>query len=259
MERREKPMNTYQDLYDGYVSSGLPFEGEETINSFKKKAEIFQKQFGRFLPANPEAPIADLGCGTGNLLWWLQDRGYGRTCGTDIGQESLEKARQLGVKNVEQADLKDFLQDRENMFSVIFARDVLEHIPKRELPGILRLCRNSLADDGILLAQVPNAESPFFGHCRYGDFTHETAFTKRSLMQVLYLAGFRDFHFYPLPPPRTGLKSTVRLVAWKVLEAVYKTLIRIETGQHHVMVTQNIIFTAAKPGPERNAWRAGNV
>jgi SAM-dependent methyltransferase len=239
-------MNFYKEMYDGYVTSQLPFEGEATGDSFKKKAAIFQKQFGCFLPKNLDAPIADLGCGTGNLLWWLQDRGYRQTSGIDIGREQVELARQNGVKNVEKADLKEFLKGKESVFAVVFARDVLEHIPKQELPEILSLCRNSLTNNGILLAQVPNAESPFFGRCLYGDFTHETAFTIRSLTQLLRVIGFCDCHFYSVPPPKTGMKSFLRLFAWKVLETVYKTLIRVETSQRNSIVSQSIMFTARK-------------
>ena len=53
-----------------------------------------------------------------------------------------------------------------------------------------------LISDGLLIVQVPNAESSFLRRGRYGNFSHELALTSFSLSQLLYIFGFREVNAY---------------------------------------------------------------
>lgn len=50
--------------------------------------------------ADRTARIADLGCGYGSLVWWLQREGYANACGVDLNAELIEQGRRLGVANL---------------------------------------------------------------------------------------------------------------------------------------------------------------
>lgn len=240
-------MDYKEKLYKNYVSTHiLPRKGETTLDIFKSKSVTWQKTFRRFLPEDRNAKIIDAGCGNGSIVWWLQQIGYTEAEGIDISSEQIEIARKLGVRKVYQADLKEFLRTRIQFYDIIILRDVIEHFKKEEIIEILEICCESLKNSGKIIIQVPNAESPFFGRIRYGDFTHEIAFTMSSLSQLLRMIGFTEIGFYPIEPLIYGLKSFVRFVLWKIIEAYFKFLLFVELGRGARIVTQDIIAVGQK-------------
>jgi hypothetical protein len=98
---------------------------------------------------------------------------------------------------------------------------------------------------------VPNAVSPFGGHIRYGDFTHETWFTARSVRQLAAAAGFGRVEVTGCPPPAHGVASAVRATLWKPASGLLKLVLAVETGavRGHI-VTQNLSFAAISPQDE---------
>jgi len=152
----------------------------------------------------------------------------------------------LGVKNIKKGDAVEYLRDRKGFYDVIFLRDILEHFKKDEIMEILDVCFQSLKDKGRIIIQTPNAESPFFGRIRYGDFTHEIAFSVSSLLQLLKNAGYNEVQFCSYGPIVVGIKSMIRYTLWKIIEACYKACISIEVGRGKRIVTQNIIATGTK-------------
>lgn len=101
------------------------------------------------------------------------------------------------------------------------------------------------------MIQVPNGESPLAGRIIYGDYTHETAFTQSSIAQVLRAAGFGGVTCLPVRPVVYGVRSALRAVAWRVIEAAIIVAIVAETGPVHPIVTQNLLVVARNTAPER--------
>ncbi len=65
----------------------------------------------------------------------------------------------------------------------------------------------ALDKDGVIIIRVPNMEHPLrASYHLYQDFTHETGFTRSSLKQCLFAAGFGDisvdFEKWPPFPPK---------------------------------------------------------
>ncbi len=98
-----------------------------------------------------------------------------------------------------------------------------------------------------MIIQVPNAESPFFGRIRYGDFTHEMAFSTSSLQQLLQVMSFTQIRTFAVEPAITNTKSLLRFYLWKMVERFYKLLLFAELGSGSRIVTQGIIAVAIKP------------
>jgi hypothetical protein len=124
---------------------------------------------------------------------------------------------------------------------------VLEHLTKVEVLETFDSIASALVPGGVFVARVPNAVSPFGGHIRYGDFTHESWFTARSVRQLAAAAGFDSVRVLPCPPVAHGLKSMARVAVWKPISAFYRITLAAETGvlRGHV-VTQNLTFVARK-------------
>ena len=240
-------MNYNNEFFKNYVSTHvLPRKGKTTLDEFKKRAIAYQKQYGRFLPEYKNSKIIDVGCGNGSIIWWLQQNGFVNTWGIDISAEQIETGRTLGVKNIEQADLTEFLNEKKNFYNLVIARDIIEHLDKENIVECLSSCYESLTKDGKIIIQAPNAESPFFGRIRYGDFTHYAAFTFSSLSQLLRLVGFTEVQCYPTAPRIHGTTLFIRSILWKVVEALYKFLLFVEIGRGKKIVSQNIIAVAKK-------------
>jgi 2-polyprenyl-3-methyl-5-hydroxy-6-metoxy-1,4-benzoquinol methylase len=107
------------------------------------------------LPTVPrDAPILDVGCGTGAWLERLADAGYTNLHGVDQDLGEFRCSRAVARP----ADLdQDSFPFAGTRFRLITAIEVIEHL---ENPGRLyRLAQEHLADDGQLLLTSPNIHS----------------------------------------------------------------------------------------------------
>jgi len=233
-------------LYRKYVSTHIAHrKGGADRSKLGSHARGYRQHFGKFLPANRAAKIADLGCGSGALVWWLRQEGYQQAQGVDGSPEQVQLAQQLGIDGIEQGDVFQFLKQQRG-FDLLFARDLLEHFDKQAVFDFLEAAFAALNPNGRLVLQIPNAESPYFGRVRYGDFTHELAFTTTSLNQLFAATEFHDVRVYPWRPAVTGARSAIRYVAWRIIEPALQLPALIETGAASP-VTMNLIAAARRP------------
>jgi hypothetical protein len=91
-------------------------------------------------------------------------------------------------------------------------------------------------------------ESPFGMRIRYGDLTHELAFTQSSLSQLLLSSGFSKVDCYEDQPIPHGVKSTIRWFLWKVIRSLLFSYIIVETGDidRDAIFSQNFLAVAYK-------------
>jgi SAM-dependent methyltransferase len=238
----------YRDaFYDAYARTHtVPRKGALTAERLHSMERVWRAHFGSLLPAQRSARILDAGCGDGVLLWWLQRLGYDAV-GVEVSEEQTAIARDLGVREVTVAPLERFLEDKREQYELVIFRNVLEHFPKDELLHVLDLAFAALRPGGRMIAQVPNGQSPFSGRIRYGDFTHEMAFTESSLGQLLGVCGFASMQFLPVPPVFLGPTTLLRTPLWKVVQFLYKCLLAAEVGIWPRVVTLDVIVTADRP------------
>lgn len=196
------------------------------------------------LPKDENIRILDIGCGQGELLITLRQAGYPHAQGIDVSREQVAAAAARGL-TVKEGDLFPFLTDHAACFDAICAIDVIEHFDKPDVLPLFEVIALALRPGGMLIGQVPNGESPFMGRYRYGDFTHGTAFTQRSIRQIARAMGFADVSVFPTEPVAHGVPSAVRLAVWKLASLAMKVALFAETGvlRGH-LVTQNLVFTA---------------
>lgn len=197
------------------------------------------------LPVDRSKAVVDIGCGQGRLVEQMVLSGFGNAYGVDISPEQVALAHANGVSQVRLGDFRQALAPAS--LNAVTAIDLFEHLTKPEVLEALDRVYDALLIGGILVMQVPNAVSPFGGNYRFGDFTHETFFTARSLRQLAAAAGFRQSAVSSCPPPRHGFKSAVRANLWKVVAGGMKAALAVETGAlrgHHV--TQNIVAVFTK-------------
>lgn len=180
------------------------------------------------------------------MLHWLQNEGFAGAEGVDVSSEQIDLGRSLGIRNLYVGSLEDHLRERPNAYGVIFMRDVLEHIPKNDVCTVLDLCAHSLQQGGVLVVQVPNADSPFFGRIRYGDFTHHAAYNKSSLSQLFLLAGLVPFDFRPAIVLPLTIRTVRKWLSWKFFSTMYRAGLSAELGPGDYIVSMNIVAAARK-------------
>jgi 2-polyprenyl-3-methyl-5-hydroxy-6-metoxy-1,4-benzoquinol methylase len=228
-------------LYESYVSQ------HSGAGSAAATRLIYQRDIRPLLPSPSAGPVVDIGCGSGQLVRCLTADGY-QAHGIDVSPEQVALAHQAGLEQVRQGDYLALLRDCPGQLAAITATDLLEHLTKPEVLATFSVVAAALIPGGKFIARVPNAVSPFGGHIRYGDFTHETWFTARSVRQLAAAAGLGPVAVLACPPPVHGLASAVRLAIWKPVSGALKLALAAETGvlRGHI-VTQNLTFAAGKP------------
>jgi SAM-dependent methyltransferase len=209
-------------------------------------ALIYRRDIRPALPSPGTGVVIDIGCGQGELVRLLLADGY-EAWGIDISAEQAAIARASGLRQVRHGDYRNLLGADSGRLVAVTATDFLEHLAKDEVMETFDLVAAALAPGGVFVARVPNATSPFGGHIRHGDFTHESSYTARSVRQLAAAASFDSIVVLSCPPVPHGLLSAGRVVMWKAISAGYKMVLAAETGvlRDHI-VTQNLTFVARK-------------
>lgn len=216
-----------KSFYRNYTSTHVsPRAGRTDIKSLESRFPVWDALIGPYLPEDRQTSVVDLGCGSGQIVYWLFRKGYINSVGVDCSEEEVALAREMEI-NVLQGQLTDFLSSIEEKVGFAVLRNVLEHHHKHEIIAILRELRLSLRNNGKVFIQVPNGECPFFGRLRYGDFTHEQAFTSWSLRQLLVANGYRVIQVGPVGPFHT---SILRKICWRIVRWIYSVFLFSEIG-----------------------------
>ena len=161
--------------------------------------------------------VLDLGSGTGELCRCAAEAGARSVTGVNLSAEEIEFARTKCGANFVQSEIEAYLRTApEASVDRVYALNILEHLGKDQLVGVLEGVHRVLKPGGTLVVMVPNATSPFGGMTRYWDFTHEIAFTPSSVRQLARLVGFKsDVEFRECGPIPHGLISGVRYLLWQ--------------------------------------------
>jgi cyclopropane fatty-acyl-phospholipid synthase-like methyltransferase len=179
----------------------------------------------------------------------LSRTGYPNVTGVDGSLEQIEAARRLGISGVKHGDVMDTLHGiRDECMDVVVAFDVIEHFTKSELVPLVDEVRRVLRPGGRWIIHVPNGESPFGMRSRYWDMTHEQAFTRTSIAQLLLTSGFSRVECFEDQPIPHGAVSAIRLVLWRTIRAGLLLYVAVETGSldRKAVFSQNMLTVALR-------------
>jgi len=225
-------MTQHRDrIYAHYVEVWNETSAPASVADLADRAPTMRHVINSFFPPNKMAAIVDLGCGHGTLVHFARQQGYQNIAGVDVSLQQVALARKLGIGDVQAGDLMESMRStpRESLDAVV-AFDVIEHFDKDELIDFVDAVHGVLKPGGRWIIHAPNGASPFFGTVRYGDFTHEQAFTPSSLQQLLKASGFSRVEFAECGPRIHGLKSMIRFILWRGVRLVYRLISAVETG-----------------------------
>jgi SAM-dependent methyltransferase len=236
-------------IYNAYVNAQQQALAPESLVGLKPRFPMLRKLVREHFPPDLNAAILELGCGHGALIHVARQMDYRHLHGLDGSPEQVAATRRLGIDGVAQGDVLGALSRQpDGSLDCVVAFDLIEHFTKAELIGLVdEICR-ILRPGGRLIIHCPNAESPFGNRTLFRDFTHELAFTRTSLAQLLLSSRFSQVTCYEDQPVSHDLKSAVRWVLWKVLRNLLRLYVAAETGDsgRNAVFSQNLFCVAFK-------------
>jgi 2-polyprenyl-3-methyl-5-hydroxy-6-metoxy-1,4-benzoquinol methylase len=219
----EAATNPYREAFYSRQAEWHGYRDAEVSRGMHEDRIKYYKWYTKdWLPGSRSTPILDIGCGSGQFLYFLRDRGFTNAAGIDVDLAQVEIGQALGL-NATFTDALDFLNKADESYGLITMLDILEHFKMQELFELLEAASARLAPGGRIIASVPNGESPQATCAIYADITHEIAFTPTSLGELFFCHGLRVTAFRdPWPAPVSPLRSLYRMTsrAMRGLEAL---------------------------------------
>jgi len=236
-------------LYARYVDAWEEAAAPDSLAGLAPRAPALRALILEHFPADRDAAVLDLGCGHGALLHFAREAGYRRLHGIDVSKQQVAVARRLGIDGVEEGELMAVLAGLlDASQDVVIAFDIIEHFTKDELLAFVDAVCRVLKPGARWIIHAPNAESPFGVAVRYGDMTHEQAFTRTSLEQLLRASGFSEVKCFESGPIAHGVKSAIRVGVWKCIRLALRIWVAAETGDtgRRALFTRNLLAVARK-------------
>jgi O-antigen chain-terminating methyltransferase len=155
------------------------------------------------------APVVDLGCGRGEFLELLKEKGVAAR-GVEGNANVVRECREKGLEVVA-GDLVEFLRaQKTGSLGGVFAAHVAEHLPPPVLTAAIAEAHRALRAGGLLLLETPNPRSVVgFLEVFNRDVTHVTPLHPDTLSFLAAAAGFTDVRV----EMRTAVEASARLQA----------------------------------------------
>ena len=167
-----------------YVAFENRFRGEpsELMERLSDYVGLFESQ----------APVVDLGCGSGAFLELLKAAGI-EARGIDSNERAVQACREKGL-DVERGDIVSHLEKCESgSLGGVFAAQVVEHLLPPALDRLLKASHRALRAGGHLVLETVNVSSvTAFVESYVRDITHERPLHPETLRFLVAAAGFSD-------------------------------------------------------------------
>jgi 2-polyprenyl-3-methyl-5-hydroxy-6-metoxy-1,4-benzoquinol methylase len=168
---------------------------EKGYTSFGK---FYKSNYLKYMPADKQARILVISCGPGYLVNLLTREGYTNVLGIDSFPEKVKYAQQRNL-NCRAEEAFPFLEQNRVPYDTIFCEQELNHLTKDEMLVFLKLCRDNLCENGVLMVHGLNGANPITGaEALAQNFDHYNTFTEYALRQLLGYANFKDVKVLPL-------------------------------------------------------------
>jgi len=178
-------------------------------NRFRGSEKHVKSQLEKYLPYFTEGGrILDLGCGRGEFLELLKEKGT-EAEGIDINDQMVHICHEKGL-NCQKADiLEHLIQYDDSTLSGIFSSQVIEHLPPVYLKRMLELAYFKIRPQGIIVLETINPTSVFaLVQIYHFDLSHQQPVHPQALKFILESSGFEEVEIqYSAPLEEEMLKT----------------------------------------------------
>lgn len=244
-------MNPYREAFYSRQAEWHGYEGAGDVRRrHEQRAPYYRWYTKGWLDLPRDTPVLDIGCGSGQFLYFLRAEGFTDLVGIDLDATQVGIGRELGL-DCRCEPVHEFLRGDGGgkRFGVVAMLDILEHFTREELFPILEAVSARMAPGGRLVVSVPNADSPAGLRSTYADITHEISFTPTSLSELLFCHGLkvvalRDPWPAPVSPARVAYRALSN--ATRALESFRLKLLGFDAPKYWSSVVWAV---AEKPVP----------
>lgn len=157
-------------------------------------------------PINKGLPLLDLGCGRGEWLTILREKGIAAR-GVDLNAANVEACREQGLEVRCQDALTALEEAADASLGMISAFHLVEHLDHDQLRYLLHQAYRTLAPNGRLLLETPNPTNLIVASCNfYLDPTHIRPLPPDLLIFLAEFAGFEAVKVRALHPVAEELR-----------------------------------------------------
>jgi O-antigen chain-terminating methyltransferase len=167
--------------------------------------EIRARQLSYIDALEGRSRVVDLGCGHGELLALLKERGV-PAYGVETESDFVERLTADGLEVVEADGLSHLDSLEPGAVDGVVASHVVEHLPPAVMIHLIETALDRLAPGGVLVMETPNPESLVAGSVNFHrDPTHLKPVHPDTLAFLCEMAGFARVEvrrLSPAPPDR---------------------------------------------------------
>ena len=211
------------DVYDAFEAE---FRGDAAVVS--QRAETYLPIITSVSAGIPGFPVLDIGCGRGEWLQLLRDRGLAAQ-GVDSNPTFAAQVRALGLEVVEGDAVEYLTAAAGDSVGAVTAFHIVEHLEINALLALVREAYRVVRPGGVVIFETPNPENVVVGSCSfYNDPTHRRPIPPPTLSFYLRHAGFSNVTVTSLAP--------LNLVQGPVSDALKPIVDRFNMGQDYAAI-----------------------
>jgi SAM-dependent methyltransferase len=211
------------DVYEAFEAE---FRGDAAVVS--QRAEAYLPIITSVSAGIQEFPVLDVGCGRGEWLQLLRDRGLAAR-GVDSNPTFAAHIRTLGLEVVEGDAIEYLTAAPGDSVGAVTAFHIVEHLDINALLALIREAYRVVRPGGVVVFETPNPENLVVGSCSfYHDPTHRRPIPPPTLSFYLRHAGFSNVSVTSLAP--------LNLIQGPVDDALKPIVDRFNMGQDYAAI-----------------------
>ena len=214
-------------------------------DTFRGSAHEISHRLADYVPLFTDASdVLDLGCGRGEFLDLLRERGVGAQ-GVDINHEMVEICRARGLQVSEGDGLAHLEALPDGAIGGLFASQVVEHFQPQQLQRLLDLAFHKLRPGALVVLETINPACWFaFFESYLRDITHVRPIHPDTLKFLLRASGFQRVEIrYLAPYPDAGKLQPIPISEHRDPAAIDPLVEVAETFNANVDKINRLIFT----------------
>ena len=171
-----------------YVAFEDQFRGQRS--DIKARLEVYLPIVEQVGAGMAERQISDLGCGRGEWLELLKEKGF-MAWGVDMNHLLVEENHKRGLEVIEDDALNYLSQLPDNHLGAVTAFHLIEHLPHTILVKLMDETLRVLKSGGVAIFETPNPQNLTVGASTfYADPTHKQPLHPHTQQFLMEYRGF---------------------------------------------------------------------